>query len=46
MLTGSYAQRGRKFHSLPSWANDAAGLGEGLNHCVIETEQGKPVSLP
>ena len=28
MLTGSDVQRGLKFHSLPSWANNAAGVAE------------------
>jgi hypothetical protein len=28
MLTGSGLQRARKLHSLPSWANNAAGVVE------------------
>jgi hypothetical protein len=28
MLTGSEVQRARKLHSLPSWANNAAGVRE------------------
>ena len=46
MLTGSDLQRGRKFHSLPSGEQRCRCGGEGLNHCVIGSEQGKPVSLP
>jgi hypothetical protein len=40
MLTGSDMRWARKLHSLPSWADNAAGVVESLNHRCHRSEKG------